>query len=118
MYPNRHAAPIPDSNHGHHGTGTILNVRARHISDDTSIWLLTNYGWVAEKGVGNANKRHFVDVCFDSTPTAVKVLRTSFVEATSSPGWFEKRPVSELITYDTSLLFVLETTFKYFISHF
>ncbi len=117
MYPNRHATPIPDSNHGHHATGTILNVRARIEADDSSVWLLTNYGWVAEKGIGNSNNRHFVDVYFDSPPIAVKVLRTSFVEAPTPNGWFEKRKVSELPTI-YFCLFVLKAFFKILISHF
>jgi hypothetical protein len=66
-------------------------VRARREAGDSSVWLLTNYGWVEEKAIGNANKRKAVAMYFDVQPTAVKVIRARFVDAPAQSGWFSKK---------------------------
>jgi len=52
IQPNRRAAASPDSKQG---CSTHLNVRARRQAEDTSVWLLTNYGWVS----GSVDHFHF-----------------------------------------------------------
>ena len=51
---NRKSPPSLDSKHL---IDEHFLVRSRREMEDTSVWLLTNYGWVEEKAVGNANRR-------------------------------------------------------------
>ena len=65
-------------------------VRARKELDDTSVWVLTNLGWVEEKPVGNVIKRKAIGINCDLSPCGVRVLKTKFLEA---------QPVKGLLTF-------------------
>ena len=106
LMPSRKSVNAP---HSKHKAGTLVNIFARRTVKEKlkeSAWLLTNYGWVAERAYGHATIK--TSVCITAGelhPINVKVLGANFVEAPTPVSMFDKKK-------DFQTMFQIECTYE------